>query len=100
VAWLATASVSISILLQRPIPKTTSAWIATKITRNKKKVGPSPTSVERTVPAPRTAKKRCNRKFPNSSPPLNRFTGVKAARSARVVYHSSIGISKPSNPVT
>ncbi len=47
VAWLATERVSISILLQRLIPKTTSAWIATKITKNRKKVGPSPTSVER-----------------------------------------------------
>jgi hypothetical protein len=37
VAWLATHSVSISIFLQRPISKTTKAWIATRMTRNRKK---------------------------------------------------------------
>jgi hypothetical protein len=37
-------------------------------------------SVERTVPAPRTAKNRCSRKLPISFPPFRRFTGVKAAR--------------------
>jgi hypothetical protein len=100
VAWLATHSVSISIFLQRPVPNTTRAWMATRMTRKRKKTGPWPTSVERTVPTTRTAKKRCRRKFLNSSLPLRRFTGVKAARRASAVYHRSIGTSKPKRLVT
>jgi hypothetical protein len=42
--------------------------MGTRMTRNRKKTGPWPISVERTVPAPRTAKKRCRRKFPSFSP--------------------------------
>ena len=74
--------------------------MATRITRNRKKTGPWPISVERTVPAPKTAKNRCNRKLPSSSPPFRRFTRMKAASSASVVYHSSIGTSKPTSLVT
>ena len=40
VAWLATHSVSISIFLQHPMPNTTRAWMATRMTRNRKKTRP------------------------------------------------------------